>query len=676
MGLPVTRRFPSRPDLTQGDRMVVAAVLAEAARRGLMPDGTRQSALVGPQTDRELLDAVEELTGYHIPRVAVCTEHGHKSPAETFCDLYFERVSDVLWIGNRGGGKTTNSGFLHGAKNRWNPGYSSAISGAVALQGQRAYAEFRRFIRNVGGEVLDTLLSKTTWANGSLTEVLGGTVRALNGPHPVFAQMDEAELTTPEPFQEFLNMAQSTARYLRQQLLTTTRKRATGIVQNVVGECKQAERDGATPPWRIDIFCVFETMMQVPNCRTAPENADRDEAELCRCHRVRKGLYDDGTARTFDRECAGKAYRSDGFVTLEDVHRRFVQLSMSVWNAQQRCLTPDVEGLVHKWFNDRHRIPTWIPYAQFGPIYRGWDWGGQNPHAIVWVQKLAHDVGMAWLKVTDDQGREGWTFSPILSDDDDREIAYTLPTGSYVQFDEHHGDAGQLGEFSTLGLRAVLREVQWAMFGVPMEIAGDFCDPAGYIAKREVRKAVNQLIDQVGSGEYSAEVGGLLAEMGIPPEVLEGFEIVVPEFTSRPAPRVESIRKHIELGENDLIYVVTSMCPATEDEYDAYHWLAPKPGKNVPEDAAKEDDHAMDAKRYLIWNVEREGDKPPAEVPSADREAEQPLPPSMYRPPQTVTRDGSLPRPDEGHSTGPALDPGYSGEMRQMRSRSLPPRMR
>jgi hypothetical protein len=652
----------------RGNRLVMAMAFQEAAERGLMPNGNRMARIVGPQTDAELLDAVENLTQYHIPRNAVCTEHGHTAPATTFCDLYYERVFDVLWIGNRGGGKTTNSGFLHGAKGHWKEGYSSALAGAQAHQGQRGYAEFKRFIRHVDN-VISTLLSKTFWIGGGLTEVLGGTVRALNGPHPVLAQLDEAELiASMQVFQEFLNMAQSTDQYQRQQLLTSTRKRAHGIVQQIVKEVDTAIRNGDKAPWRVDIFCVFETMAPVPNCRNAPENAGRPESELCSCDTVVKGTWgpEEGAAyakrfggpakdrpRSFADSCGGKAHRADGFVQLDDVQRRYTQLSRSVWEAQQECLTPDVEGVVHKWVKDRHRLPSWIPWPEFGPVGRGWDWGGQNPHAIVWNQRLEVAVGMVWQDVpTADGVRQ--VLVPILSDEDDREPAYVIPAGAYVQFDEIYGTASEVGEFSTLGLRAVLNEVRWRQLGVEIVVGKDYCDPAGYIAKREVKKAVNSLIEQIGrvedGGEYDVEVQALMYEMRITHDQLARSPIRVPEFSSRPAPRYESIRKHIELGEDDMLYYVPSQCPGTDDEYDAYHWLEQKPGKNTPEDAAKEDDHAMDAERYYLYGSERDADTgAPSDAPTAlERDASQSGAakaglPSKYAPMQTVTRDGSLP---------------------------------
>lgn len=597
MALTVTQHAPSKelPSLSPeelqrraaGDKLAIAAALNEAARRGLKPDGTRLAALVGPKTDEELLDAVEDLTGYHIPRVAVCTQHDHKAPAQTFCDLYFERVTDVLWIGNRGGGKTTNSGFLHGAKGRYHPGYTSAVAGAVERQGYRAYAEFKRFTRQLGSEVLDSLLSKTTWANGSETEVLGGTVRALNGPHPNLAQMDEVELTTLDALAEFLNMAQGNARYAGQQLLTSTRKKAHGIVQSIVAEVTQALRNDETPPWRVDIFCVFETMARVSNCRSAPENKGKPEAELCNCNTLKKGTWDDGTERRFDQVCGGRAYRSDGFVHLKDVQKRFKQLSRLTWESQQECLQPNIEGIVHKWVRDRHYLPTWLPHPEFGQIFRSWDWGGNNPHAVLFVQVLSVPVAL------DQDG------VPILSEEDlaaenaelirlgepQREVARVLPEGSAVQFDEVYKTSDELpndGGFSDLAFVVAQREELWRQYGFPMQIVKDFCDPAGFVGKREVRKEFKRLI---ATGEHP--------------------DLKVPSFLSVPAPVAESVRLHISWGESNKIYIAQPMCPHTGDEYDVYHWPDKKADKNLSEEPVKEDDHAMDAFRYFIWNYER-----------------------------------------------------------------------
>jgi hypothetical protein len=626
--------------------------------------------VVGPQTDQELLDAVEDLTGYHIPRVAVCVEHGHKAPAQTFCDLYFGRALNVLWIGNRGGGKTTNSGFLHGAKGRWNPGYQSAIAGAVQRQGYRAYAEFQRFIRTVSGEILDTIQSRTRWLNGALTEVLGGTIAQLNGPHPHLAQFDELELIVAAAvFQEFLNMAQGDSHYPGQQLLTSTRKRAAGIVQQIVKETEEAVRWGDEAPWRVDIFCVFETMQRVPNCRSVPENQGRPEEELCQCHKKRKGTWDDGTPRTFEQVCGGKAFRSDGFVGLVDVHKRFTQLSRFVWESQQECLKPDIEGLVHKWLKERHRLPAWFPFPMFGPVFRGWDFGGQNPHAIVWCQYLTNAVGL-WKEVYVDEAlgpMERWM--PVLDDKHEAEIV--LPAGSIVQFDEIYGNSEMLGEFSDLGVRAVIRHQVWRSYGFDFPITIDGCDPAGFVAKREIKKAIRKLIERIEDDNLDADDLAVMEQYDVDVEwIKENHNIQVPSFSSIPLRVADSVRKHIEYGEDDRLYLVEHLCPATSDEYDAYRWPDDKPDRNKSEEPVKEDDHAMDAKRYGIFNFERWLDRGAGshETPGSAGRPEPATasePPSKYERPRTLPSESPVGSRAGGRATTPWGD-------QSMRGRDLP----
>lgn len=580
-------------DLSESDRLIVASALVEMERRGLRPDGTREAALIGPRNDAELLEAIRQLTGYQIPYVSVCHEHGHIAPGVILCDLYFDRRSNVLCIGNRGGGKTALSGALHGSLNRFKPGFTSAVAGAQRLQGQRAYAEFKKFIRTISHEIVDSLMQKTVWTNGSETEVLGGTPSALNGPHPVLAQMDELELSTSAAFEEFLNMAQSTAKHQAKQLLTSTRKRSFGLVQKIVKDVDEEIKAGMEPSWDVCIFCVFETMENVPNCQTAPENIGRPACDLCECDRHIKGTWDNGDPRTFASVCNGRAARAQGFVPWKDVVKRFRQLSRMTWEAQQECLRPNVEGIVHKWVQEKHAIQSWFPDPAFGPVYRSWDWGGTNPHAILYHQLLKVPV----------------LFNP--TDPDDEENARLFPEGAVITFDELYVTDG-CGYYE-LGQRVLARDAEWQMFGFPMVIEKDVCDPAGAAAKADVKKAFRDA----------------------------GLE--EPSFSNRPIDVATSVRKHIEWGDDDRLYYVMPMCPNMDDEYTTYHWPEDKPGKNPDENPAKEDDHAMDSARYLVWYLHMQGMTARVrEVPGSDRQARDTPEPRdpKYAPPKTVTPAG------------------------------------
>lgn len=481
-------------------------------------------------------------------------------------------------IGNRGGGKTTLSGFLHGAKDKWKPSYTTCVCGASEIQSDRAYAEFLRFTRYLANEIVDSLKKKTVWFNGSETEVITGTIKSVNGPHPHFAQFDELELTTADVFQEWMNMSQGTELHAGQNLLSSTRKRMYGLVQSIVKECQDAERDGNDAPWDIMIFCVFETMANQPNCGVEDENGNL----LCGCDKVVKGTWParEGEApipRTFASVCDGRGKKADGFVNLLDVHRRFKGLNKKTWEAQQECLRPSSEGLVHDWWDPLlYELPNWYPRPEYGLVYRSWDWGGTHPHAVYWHQVLN---------------------VPVALPTDDGQII--LPEGSIVTFDEIHHPGGG---FYNLGQEVMERTALWNQYGFNFEIEEDYRDPSGASAKEDVSRAA------------------------------EDFEYPQPSWKSIPATLEESVEKHIEWGEDGLLYVVGPRCPNLVAGYESYHWPDQKPGMPPPKNPVKVDDDAVDSVRYFIWNRYklmyrgREGEAPTSDVetphPARNRQAE------------------------------------------------------
>ncbi len=560
---------PPQATRAPAEKFVLREVVEELRRRGLTDEAADIRAF-GPQTDDELWQAVYELSRYRIPRVAVC--EGHTAPFDTFADLYFERVTDVLWIGNRGGGKTTNSGFLHGAKSYWKPGYKTAIAGAIEKQSDRAYAEFKRFIKNIIHMIVDEepLKKKTEWVHGSENEVLAGTIAGVNGPHPHLAQFDELELIRSlEVFDEWLNMSQGTPEYDGQNLLTSTRKRSYGLVQALVKESEEAIRQGDTPPWDVRIFCVFETMAKVPECGV--ENPDGTLA--CGCDKVIKGKWPsqqegvEGPPRTFASVCDGRAARADGFMQLKDVHRRFRSLGRRVWEAQQECLRPSSEGLVHEWWDPAlYELPFWYPRPEIGPIYRSWDWGGTHPHAVLFHQELRHDVE---LKVGD-QTR-------------------VIPQRSIVTFDEIFHPGG--GAYN-LGLEVFERVEEWHKHGFTFEVDYDFVDPANVTARQDVKRAAH-------NGGYAE-----------------------PSFRAVPATVENSVDKHVEWGEDGKLFVVGKMCPNLVEGYEEYHWPEQKQGQPAPKKPVMVDDDAVDSKRYFIWNLymlQRREQTYQTEAPASDR---------------------------------------------------------
>lgn len=589
--------------MAQGDvaadrKLMVEEVLAQMGERGIQLDDDDLAELEpikGPADPNELWQAVYDLTGYAVPRVAVCP--GHVAPFDVFADVYFERRADVLCIGNRGGGKTTVAGFLHAAKCRWHPEYKSAVAGAVEKQGQRAYAEFKRFTRHIASEIVDSLQSKTDWVNASQFEVMGGTLKQLNGPHPHFAQFDEVELTERPEYEEFQNMAQGDRKHKAQNLLTSTRKTPGGLVQEIVDEIEEALGEGYEPPWDLMIFCVFETMEKVKGCGTT-----------CGCEKVRKGRWADGTPRTFATVCNGRAKKSDGFVQLGDVQKRFRRLSRYTWEAQQECLRPSVEGLVHYWFeHERHVLTKWAPRPEYGSIYRSWDWGGTNPHAVLFHQLL--DVPVKVQRVPGEEHTE-----------------IVLPEGALITFDEIYVTGGS---FRKLAERVFKRTDVWQSYGFDWEVEYDFCDPAGATAKEDVKDVARH----------------------------SNYKWLVPTFRSIPSKIEDSLEKHVSAGEDDLLYVVGGHCKNMVREYGVYRWPKQKNDKNAPTAPLKKDDHTMDSARYTLWNLYRLGKHQQTEAPDSEFDE---------HPAQGAHRQREHERRDErsvgGPSEAPAsnMSPGYA----------------
>src|SRR5574337_1025824 len=85
--------------------------------------------------------------------------------------------------------------------------------------------------------------------------------------------------------------------------------------------------------------------------------------------------------------------KSEGFIKLVDVQKKFLLNEQETWEAQLECSKPETGGMVFPMFtHDRHGIKWYEPYPDNGPIYMGVDWGGTNPHAVTWYQVLDEDM--------------------------------------------------------------------------------------------------------------------------------------------------------------------------------------------------------------------------------------------------------------------------------------------
>jgi hypothetical protein len=384
-----------------------------------------------PKTPDELWDYIYDTWHVAIPRVAVCPDHD--APFDFVCAGFFDWFPNIFEISSRGAGKSFKRALGHALNARFKPGSENATFGAVEEQAKRVYAAFKTFVDpdEIVGEpkISETNYRPVPGMNyGSKVEILGGTVAAVNGPHPQFPHSDEVELMRADTWRESRNLASDRitpdGRRIRgQNSATSTMKWKGGRVWQILqaflkakeaaikkhGDDKELVDDmiTKTAPFYVFINCLFENAAQVKNCRLAPENSDlpewepgldRDECR-CDCDQIVNGWLEaqdeNGSPlpRTLASECKGKFYHSRGHRSRGEVIQLFLQNDARTWNAQQLCRETESEGLYLASFSrNRHGLARFGLDVANGPVYTGTDWGFTDEAAVIWVQYLERPV--------------------------------------------------------------------------------------------------------------------------------------------------------------------------------------------------------------------------------------------------------------------------------------------
>ena len=432
-----------------------------------------------PTTDDELHAAIIRETGFNIPRVAVCEDHC--APFDPIADGFFHRQPGILILKSREAGGTLNASILQYMLCKFMPGHEGVTFGAIEQQAAKAFEYVKGFIeervKNPDGSITrqtkpeiegDPLRKRITWKIGSLLSIIIGTVSGVNSPHPNTAHADELDLMDESVISQAANMSSASTidgiRIPALDIITSTRKSMTGPMQKLIDEITEAEAKGYEAAYKLYAFCVAETSEEVPSCRCAPDLERRirllelglDPNELCSCDKVVKGELAEDVPRTLESVCRGRFFRSRGWMSHDDVKRKFRKNSQAVWDAELECRRPMADGLyLPGWQRERFTVATWIPRPEFGPCWTGTDWGGSAPSAVLWSQGP--------LRV------------PVLvRAADGREVE--VPRESYVVFDEYYeADVGA----TKLADIVLSRELSWRRQVPGFRIKARFADMAG-----------------------------------------------------------------------------------------------------------------------------------------------------------------------------------------------------
>lgn len=265
---------------------------------------------------------------------------GHSAPLKFFSDLYYERVKNALGFANRTGGKTLGVAVLNFMDMLFKKNCEVASAGAVLDQASKCYRYFRGFIesewfsefceryeKTTGTKfIIKSIQSWTSFANGSLAEIITGSEKGMRSPHPHKARIDEIDLMEWSVLQTGLSMAHSSHGIRGQNVFTSTRQRATGPMQQLLDS---AEEKGI----KVYQWNVWEII----------EKCDRK----CQDDKVH------GTCPIY-AYCQGRAHYCEGFYKIDDFIDKVRLIDKESFETEWENKRPSRNKMVY-WMFDNHR---------------------------------------------------------------------------------------------------------------------------------------------------------------------------------------------------------------------------------------------------------------------------------------------------------------------------------
>jgi hypothetical protein len=296
---------------------------------------------------------IDEILGIKIPRINVCPDHD--APFDFVCAAFFEEYQNILVVANRSGGKTIDFSILDVLNSYLYDDCETATVGAIEAQAKKCYNYVHNWNQKepISSDVVDSLMSKTHYTNGSTIEVLTGTMSGVNAPHPQRVFIDEIELMAWNVLQEAFSMAQSKktdkGTILAQTILTSSRKFATGPMERLLREAKERN-------FKVFKWCIKEVI-------------EKHDPEMCK-------------VSIFHDDCQGDCEKCDGYYTFSDVISAKRRLDKDTWDSQWMCKKPMAHALVYPAFDITRHVKK-IEFNTSSPLHLSEDFGFASGHANV-----------------------------------------------------------------------------------------------------------------------------------------------------------------------------------------------------------------------------------------------------------------------------------------------------
>ncbi|MEX2216641.1 MAG: hypothetical protein WD768_21185 [Phycisphaeraceae bacterium] len=281
-----------------------------------------------PRTTDDLHRFVHRALGLQIPRVPIVT--GNQAPMDYLTHAFFEDGAsgrDLIVWASRGGGKTLLGAVATLLDLIFKPGISICILGGSMEQSSRMFEHLTRLFQP---RALARLLAaeptqrRVKLVNGSEARVLTQSPRSVRGHHVHKLRCDEVDEFQEHIWRAVQLMPRSGAcgeRFVRGSIeAISTMHKTVGPMSRLIDRAKEAE---SVKLIRWSVLDVIERCPSARPCETCPIHTD----------------------------CRGRAKEADGFMPVDDVIAHWHRTSDSTWAAEMMCRRPSVQSAVYPMFD-------------------------------------------------------------------------------------------------------------------------------------------------------------------------------------------------------------------------------------------------------------------------------------------------------------------------------------
>lgn len=351
-------------------------------------DGGESSGLARPTTPAELGAFLREHLQIEVPGVALI--EGHTSPMQYLAHAFFEDTvprDSVVWA-NRGGGKTFLAAVATLLDLVFKPGIEIRILGGSLEQAGRMHEHLRSLLERepFAGMVQGKVTDKRVrLRNGSRVELLAQSQTSVRGTRVQKLRCDEVELFDPAVWEAA-------------QLVTRERQCGDVFVPGSI-ECLSTMHK----PFGIMHKLVKASSREGGGGEAFPfahENASGHAVPAVR--RLHKwGVLDvlgscgdehECASCSLETACAGRAKRRDrrgepgGHVSVSEARRLMSRVGSGTWEAEMLCLRPMRSDCVLPEFDPHTHVVGALPGETAGWSWLcGMDFGFRAPTAVLWA---------------------------------------------------------------------------------------------------------------------------------------------------------------------------------------------------------------------------------------------------------------------------------------------------